>query len=112
MLAVPEMKSLRPTAMARLKELAGRLKKFRVAFPGYVSGARKQAFLDLADLYIFPSRHESYGLTLMEALASGLPRCTPASTAALASVVASEISPLTASMQRFRLFLISLKSPL
>jgi glycosyltransferase involved in cell wall biosynthesis len=29
--------------------------------------------LALADLYVFPSRHESYGLTLMEALAAGLP---------------------------------------
>jgi glycosyltransferase involved in cell wall biosynthesis len=27
----------------------------------------------MSDLYIFPSRHESYGLTLMEALAAGLP---------------------------------------
>jgi glycosyltransferase involved in cell wall biosynthesis len=27
----------------------------------------------MADLYVFPSRHESYGLTLMEALAAGLP---------------------------------------
>jgi glycosyltransferase involved in cell wall biosynthesis len=59
--------------MARLKDLAGRLKRIRVEFPGYVSGARKQAFLSMADLYVFPSRHESYGLTLMEALAAGLP---------------------------------------
>lgn len=59
--------------LARLQSLAGRLKRIRTFFPGHVSGARKQAFFDLADLYVFPSRHESYGLTLMEALASGLP---------------------------------------
>ena len=45
----------------------------RVIFPGYVTGLRKQAFLRLADLYIFPSKHESYGLTLLEALHAGLP---------------------------------------
>lgn len=56
-----------------LRELAARLKRTRVIFPGYVSGERKRAFLALADLYVFPSRHESYGLTLMEALAAGLP---------------------------------------
>ena len=42
-------------------------------FPGYVTGDRKRAFFALADLYMFPSRHESYGLSLMEALAAGLP---------------------------------------
>ena len=57
----------------KLRTLAARLKRTRVVFPGYVTGERKQAFLALADLYVFPSRHESYGLTLMEALAAGLP---------------------------------------
>jgi glycosyltransferase involved in cell wall biosynthesis len=57
----------------KLRELAARLKRTRVVFPGYVTGERKRAFLALADLYVFPSRHESYGLTLMEALAAGLP---------------------------------------
>lgn len=57
----------------RLKQLAAQLKKTKVVFPGYVTGARKQAFFALADLYVFPSRHESYGLTLMEALAAGVP---------------------------------------
>jgi glycosyltransferase involved in cell wall biosynthesis len=59
--------------MARLRALAARLKRIRVVFPGYVSGGRKRAFLRLADIYVFPSRHESYGLTLMEALDAGLP---------------------------------------
>jgi len=57
----------------RLRALAARMKRTRVVFPGYVTGERKRAFLSLADLYVFPSRHESYGLTLMEALAAGLP---------------------------------------
>lgn len=57
----------------RLKGLAARLKRTRVVFPGYVTGERKSAFFALADLFVFPSRHESYGLTLLEALAAGLP---------------------------------------
>ena len=56
-----------------LRELASKLTRTHVVFPGYVTGERKRAFLALADLYVFPSRHESYGLTLMEALAAGLP---------------------------------------
>ena len=57
----------------KLRALVAKLKKTQVIFPGYVTGERKQAFFALADLYIFPSRHESYGLTLMEALAAGVP---------------------------------------
>jgi glycosyltransferase involved in cell wall biosynthesis len=57
----------------KLRSLAAKLKKTRVIFPGYVTGERKKAFFALADLYIFPSRHESYGLTLLEALAAGVP---------------------------------------
>jgi glycosyltransferase involved in cell wall biosynthesis len=57
----------------RLRALAARMTRTHVVFPGYVTGERKRAFFALADLYVFPSRHESYGLTLMEALAAGLP---------------------------------------
>lgn len=56
-----------------LKESAKTLKKVKVIFPGYVHGAEKQAHFLLADLYVFPSRYESYGLTLMEAFRAGLP---------------------------------------
>jgi glycosyltransferase involved in cell wall biosynthesis len=58
---------------ARLQQLAAGLPRVRTIFPGYVSGLRKAAFFRMAELYVFPSRHESYGLTLMEALAAGLP---------------------------------------
>ena len=57
----------------RLRTLAAKLKHVRVEFPGYVAGPLKQAFLRLAHVYLFPSRHESYGLTLVEALGAGLP---------------------------------------
>jgi glycosyltransferase involved in cell wall biosynthesis len=56
-----------------LKNRAARLRRTRVVFPGYVADERKRMFFALADLFVFPSRHESYGLTLLEALAAGLP---------------------------------------
>lgn len=63
--------------LGRLHALAAKLKRTRVVFPGYVTGARKRAFFEMADLYVFPSRHESFGLTLLEALSTGLPAlCT------------------------------------
>jgi glycosyltransferase involved in cell wall biosynthesis len=60
----------------RLRRLASRLRRVEVHFPGYVTGVRKAALFRLADLYVFPSRHESYGLTLVEALSAGLPVLT------------------------------------
>jgi glycosyltransferase involved in cell wall biosynthesis len=57
----------------KLRGQAAKLKRTRVVFPGYVTGERKCSFFALADLFVFPSRHESYGLTLLEALAAGLP---------------------------------------
>jgi glycosyltransferase involved in cell wall biosynthesis len=58
--------------LERLHSQAAKLRRTRVVFPGYVTGDRKRAFFALADLYVFPSRHESYGLTLLEALNAGL----------------------------------------
>jgi glycosyltransferase involved in cell wall biosynthesis len=59
--------------LRRLKKLASRLRNVKVIFPGHVTGARKQAFFQMADVYVFPSRTESYGLTLLEAMYAGLP---------------------------------------
>ena len=57
----------------KLRKIAAKFRRARVIFAGHVTGDRKRAFFALADLYIFPSRHESYGLTLLEALAAGVP---------------------------------------
>jgi len=57
----------------KLVRLSGLLERVRIVFPGYVTGIVKQAFFQLADLYVFPSIHESYGLTLLEAFQAGLP---------------------------------------
>jgi glycosyltransferase involved in cell wall biosynthesis len=63
-----------PEAMLRAK--AAQLRNIKVVFPGHVHGQQKQAHFSAADLYVFPSRHESYGLTLMEAFQYGLPAIT------------------------------------
>jgi glycosyltransferase involved in cell wall biosynthesis len=59
-----------------LKRLASRLSRTKVHFVGYVFGQQKADYFSLADLYVFPSRHESYGLTLLEAMGAGLPALT------------------------------------
>ncbi len=58
---------------AKIKKTASKLQHVRVAFPGQVSGAKKRALFQLADLFISPSLHESYGLSLVEALRHGIP---------------------------------------
>ena len=52
---------------ANLARLAGD----RVEFLGHVTGTRKAALLQRADLFVSASRHESYGLTIAEAAAAG-----------------------------------------
>jgi glycosyltransferase involved in cell wall biosynthesis len=41
-----------------------------VEFTGHVTGAQKAALLQRADIFVSPSKHESYGLTIAEALAT------------------------------------------
>ncbi len=55
----------------KLKELAQRIENVKVEFTGHVTGARKAALMQRADLFVSPSRHESYGLTIAEAIAAG-----------------------------------------
>lgn len=52
---------------AKLRRLAGE----RVEFLGHVTGARKAALLQRADIFVSASRHESYGLTIAEAAGAG-----------------------------------------
>ena len=54
----------------KLRRLAARA-PVPVEFTGHVTGSRKAALLERADLFVSPSRHESYGLTIEEALAAG-----------------------------------------
>lgn len=60
-----------------LDELRGQAKRVgaaaSVVFTGYVSEAEKSDHFNLADLFVFPSAMEGFGLTLAEAMASGVP---------------------------------------
>lgn len=57
----------------KVRAAARRLRRFRVFFPGYLSAQDKQAYLRVADLFVSASVHESYGLTIVEAMRAGLP---------------------------------------
>lgn len=59
--------------LRKVKKAAARLKATRVIFPGYLSAERKPEHFALADLFVSPSVHESYGLNVVEALRAGLP---------------------------------------
>ena len=55
----------------KLRRLAGPITTAHIEFTGHVTGARKAALLQRADIFVSPSRHESYGLAIAEALAAG-----------------------------------------
>lgn len=56
----------------RLRALASTLAT-PVVFAGHLGGAEKQAALSLGTVFVSASRHESYGLTTMEAMRASLP---------------------------------------
>jgi glycosyltransferase involved in cell wall biosynthesis len=63
--------------LSELRERAAKLDVVdRVKFPGAVFGAEKEALLNGAAALCQPSRHEGFSLTLLEALAHGIPVVT------------------------------------
>ena len=59
---------------ARLDAVAAaKLKQVKVVFPGYLDAAAKRAYFQLGNLFVSPSIHESYGLSVVEAMHAGLP---------------------------------------
>jgi glycosyltransferase involved in cell wall biosynthesis len=55
----------------KLRRLASEITNLSIEFTGHVIGSEKAALLHRADIFVSPSRHESYGLTIAEALAAG-----------------------------------------
>lgn len=54
----------------KLRRLTAGITTACVEFTGHVTGAQKAALLQRADIFVSPSMHESYGLTIAEALAA------------------------------------------
>ncbi|MGE5553617.1 MAG: glycosyltransferase family 4 protein [Betaproteobacteria bacterium] len=72
---------------AHCRELAERLGiADRVAFPGFVAGEDLPALYNAADLFVFPSLYEGFGLPPLEAMACGVP-VVAANTSSLPEVV-------------------------
>jgi len=44
-----------------------------VVFPGYLTGDKLARMIAAADAFVFPSRTDTFGLVMIEALASGVP---------------------------------------
>ena len=55
----------------KLRRLAANVTNARVEFTGHITGGLKASLLHRADLFVSTSRHESYGLTIEEARATG-----------------------------------------
>jgi glycosyltransferase involved in cell wall biosynthesis len=60
-----------PDYVARLKQAAGDSEE--IVFTGWVEGARKEALLRGASLLAQPSHQENFGLSVLEAMACGVP---------------------------------------
>ena len=56
--------------------LRGMEEKGRVIFPGYVSEEQKYALLSNAEIFLFPSEYEGFGLPVLEAMTCGCPVIT------------------------------------
>ena len=64
-------------AAPELRELADQLRLGdRVRFTGAVDEARRNAFLEVADVFCLPSAHEAFGLAIVEAMSLGTPVVT------------------------------------
>jgi glycosyltransferase involved in cell wall biosynthesis len=57
--------------LRRVRSAAASLHHVRVFFPGYLDAKAKRAYFQLAQLFVSPSVHESYGLNLVEAMQAG-----------------------------------------
>ena len=57
----------------RLRRAAAKLERASVHFSGYVGGEQKWRLLATADTFLSPSYYEAYGLTIAQALGSGVP---------------------------------------
>jgi glycosyltransferase involved in cell wall biosynthesis len=57
----------------RLKQLARQCCGDRVVFTGWLDGTRKAAVLQNASLFVLPSYQENFGLSVLEAMANGIP---------------------------------------
>jgi len=61
---------LREKLVARMQQLG---LEQRVRFAGWVAGEEKQRLFDAADVFVLPSRYDSFGMGFLEAMANGLP---------------------------------------
>jgi glycosyltransferase involved in cell wall biosynthesis len=75
--AHPDARLLVAGGGALLGELRGRAERLGLAgsvvFTGYVPEAEKADYFNLADVFFFPSAMEGFGLSVGEAMSSGLP---------------------------------------
>jgi glycosyltransferase involved in cell wall biosynthesis len=73
-----------PTYAAQVRgEIASAGLAERISVPGLLAGDALNREWDAADLFVLPSRTETYGLVIGEALARGIPAVVPAGTGAV-----------------------------